>query len=114
MEYRFSNVTKCPEFEESGLCEGIPLLLSKEATLADLGAVKAQEDWRRQVGPIESYRGGMGPEISYIPAIIPECIPDRLEVIGYANEFGFMHDDLVDTGDKHSVSFHLCRVPDIS
>ncbi|RAR00829.1 geranylgeranyl diphosphate synthase [Stemphylium lycopersici] len=102
MEYRFSNVTKCPELVESGLCEGIPLLLSKEATLADLGAVKAQEDWRRHVGPIESYRGGMGPEISYIPAIIPECLPDRLEVIGYANEFGFMHDDLVDNGDKHT------------
>jgi hypothetical protein len=112
MESRFSKVTRCAQYEESGLCEGIPLLLSKEATLADLGAVKAQEDWRRYIGPLENYRGGMGPEISYIPAIIPECLPDRLEVMGYANEFGFMHDDLADTGDKQTVSLPLCLVQD--
>ena len=104
MEYHFSRATKCAEYEESGLCKGIPLLLSKEPILADLGAIKAQEDWRKHIGPLKNYRGGMGPEISYVPAIIPECLPDRLEVMGYANEFGFMHDDLADTGDKQTVS----------
>lgn len=104
LNYRFSKAIKCPEYEESGLCEGIPLLLSKEAILADLGAVRAQEDWLKHIGPLVNHRGGMGPEISFIPAIIPECLPDRLEVMGYANEFGFMHDDHADAGDKQQVS----------
>jgi hypothetical protein len=87
MEYHYPRVARCLRFEASGLCTGIPLRLHKDSTVADLGAVRAQEDWRKHIGSLENYRGGMGPEISYIPAIIPKCLPDRLEVIGYANEF---------------------------
>jgi hypothetical protein len=75
MEYHYSRVARCLRFKASGLCIGIPLRLHKDPTVADLGAVRAQENWRLHIGLV------------IIPAIIPECLTNRLEVIGYANEF---------------------------
>lgn len=65
------------------------------ADLEEVGAFRAQEDWRRLVGPLEKpYRGGLGPDFSFITAAVPECLPDRLEITSYALEFGFIHDGM--------------------
>jgi hypothetical protein len=92
MEYRYSTVVDPSEYVTEGLCEGIPLRAHKNPELEDRGVLRAQEDWRRYVGPLENYKGALGPEYSFMTISIPECLPERLEIISYANEFAFLHD----------------------
>ncbi|KAI6515898.1 hypothetical protein MCOR05_011786 [Pyricularia oryzae] len=87
-------------YETQQLCVGIEVRKSKYTFLEDRGAIRAQQDWNRLVGPCFEYRGTLGPEHSFISVTVPECLPERLEVISYANEFAFLHDDVTD-----SVSF---------
>lgn len=92
MEYQYSQLVDPSTYETEGLCEGIPLRANYHPELEDLGALRAQEDWRRHVAPIGTYRGGLGPEYSFMTVAVPECIADRMEIISYANEFAFLHD----------------------
>jgi hypothetical protein len=66
--------------------------LGSRILFEDIGAIRAQEDWQRYVGPLSNYRGDLGPRFSFMSVTIPECRPDRLEVVSYANEFAFMFD----------------------
>jgi hypothetical protein len=68
------------------------LRVHKFAHLADKGALRAQEDWKRLVGPIRNFTGCLSPRFNGIAVAVPECIPERLEVVTYANEFAFLHD----------------------
>ncbi|GAB7349558.1 hypothetical protein MBLNU459_g0254t1 [Dothideomycetes sp. NU459] len=98
MEYKYSTVIDSSEYDKQGLCNGIDLRRHVAADLEDVGAFRVQEDWRRLVGPLEKpYRGGLGPVFSFITVAVPECLPDRLEITSYALEFGFIHDDVIDT-----------------
>ena len=36
----------------------------------------------------------MCPQFNMTAVTIPECLPDRLEVIAYANEFAFLQDGM--------------------
>lgn len=92
MEYLYSSVVDTGCYDPEGLCNGIPLRVHKYADLEDIGAIRAHEDWRKYVGPVEEYHGGLGPRFSFITVSIPECLPERLEVISYATEFAFMQD----------------------
>lgn len=108
MEYLYSNVVDPSTYETEGLCEGIPLRVHKHPHLEDIGTLRAQEDWRRLVGPVDNYKGGLGPKYSFMSVAVPECLPERLEIISYANEFAFLHD-----GNSHPCwslygGFHFC------
>lgn len=92
MEYRFSARVDPATYSTQGLCDGIPLRIHKNADLEDIGALRAQEDWRKYVGPVENFKGGLGPMFSFIAVTVPECLPERLEILAYANEFAFLHD----------------------
>jgi hypothetical protein len=54
--------------------------------LEDKGTLRAQEDWKKYVGPLENYKGGLGPKCNIMAVSIPECLPERLEIISYVNE----------------------------
>ena len=95
MEYQYSRLVDPAGYVTEGLCDGIPLRINKNPELEDIGAVRAQEDWNKHVAPVTSYRGGLGPQYSFMAVAIPECLPDRLELISYANEFAFLHDGSV-------------------
>lgn len=56
------------------------------------GIVRAQTDWSTLVSPLDGYKGGMGNRFSFIRVTVPECLPQRLEIISYANEFAFLYD----------------------
>ncbi|KAL8703562.1 MAG: hypothetical protein Q9201_003266 [Fulgogasparrea decipioides] len=72
MTDRYSTVIDSSQWDTESLCKGI--------------------DLRRHVaGDLEE-----GPELSFITAAVPECLPDRMEITSYALEFGFMHDDVID------------------
>lgn len=70
----------------------MPFRIHKYPDLEDIGTLWAQEDWKRYVGPLDNYRGGLGPKYSIMASCVPECLPERLEIISYANEFAFLHD----------------------
>ncbi|XP_014551440.1 hypothetical protein COCVIDRAFT_112915 [Bipolaris victoriae FI3] len=84
-------------YDPENLCEGIDLRRHHAADLEDVGAFRCQEDWRRLVGPLERpFRGGLGPQFSFITVAMPNCIPERMEITSYALEFGFIHNDVID------------------
>lgn len=92
IEYRHSKVVDPSTYNDLGLCSGLPLRVHKHKHLADKGARRAQEDWKRLVGPINNFTGCLSPRFNGIAVAIPECIPERLEAVTYANEFAFLHD----------------------
>ncbi|KAI1087352.1 fusicoccadiene synthase [Rostrohypoxylon terebratum] len=57
------------------------------------GTLRLQRDWNKYISPFGGYNGGLGYRFHFMSATIPECLPGRLEVISYANEFAFLYDD---------------------
>ncbi|EER24921.1 polyprenyl synthetase, putative [Coccidioides posadasii C735 delta SOWgp] len=97
MAHKYSTIIDSSTYDTQGLCPGIDLRRHVAGDLEEVGAFRAQEDWRRLVGPLEKpYAGLLGPDFSFITAAVPECLPDRMEITAYALEFGFMHDDVID------------------
>lgn len=105
----YSYIIDKSKHDLDGLCNGIDVRRHVAGDLEEIGAFRAQEDWRRLVGPLEKpYRGGLGGEFSFITIAVPECHPDRLEITSYALEFGFIHDgtcesskgSILDLGDE--------------
>lgn len=92
MEYRYSTLMDTSAYETEGLCDGLPLRIHNDPLKEEIGTIRAQEDWSRLVGPIGHYRGGLAAQHNIIAMNVPECIPERLEIISYANEFAFLHD----------------------
>lgn len=92
MEFKHSEIIDPASYDLEGLCDGIPLRVHRNADREDIGAIRAQEDWKRYVGPLSNYRGDLRPRFSFMSVTIPECLPDRLEVVSYTNEFAFMFD----------------------
>lgn len=92
MEYKFSDEVDREVYEDHGLAHDIPLRVHKDLTSEIKGALRAQRDWSRSVRPILGYQGGLGDQYSFIRVTVPECLPERLEIISYANEFAFLYD----------------------
>jgi len=85
---KYSTIIDFFPYDTQGLCRGIDLR-------RHVAAFKVQEAWRRLVGPLEKpYKGGLGPEFSFITVAVPECLPDRLEITSQGLEFGFIHDGM--------------------
>lgn len=92
MEFLYSIEVDPAVYETHGLADGAPLRMHNEPYSETRGAVRAQRDWSKHVSPVEGYRGGLGHPYSFMRVTVPECIPDRLEIISYANEFAFLYD----------------------
>ncbi|KIK55691.1 hypothetical protein GYMLUDRAFT_248501 [Collybiopsis luxurians FD-317 M1] len=100
MEFRYSTKLDPSTYDTEGLCDGIDLRKHNFTFLEDRGAIRAQADWTKYVSAVADYRGTLGPEYSFISVIIPECLPDRLEIVAYANEFGVLYDDVIEFLDQ--------------
>ncbi|KAI1292591.1 terpenoid synthase [Xylaria venustula] len=96
MKYHYSHVLHPSELETDGLCDGLPTRQHVAADLEEIGTFRAQEDWKDLVAPISGYKGGLGPRYNFMAVSLPECLPDRFEIVSYANEFAFLHDDVTD------------------
>ena len=94
MQFRYSETIDPSTYHAQGLCDGIPLRMHKDPDKETIGAIRAQRDWARLVGPVGLYRGGLGARYSFIRVTVPECLPDRLEIMSYANEFAFLYDGI--------------------
>ncbi|CZT49095.1 related to Fusicoccadiene synthase [Rhynchosporium secalis] len=96
MDYQYSTVIDNATWDSEGLCEGIDLRQHNYTYFEDRGAIRAHEDWTKFISPVTGYRGTLGPRFSFMSVAVPECIPERLEIVAYANEFAFLHDDVTD------------------
>lgn len=92
MEFKYSTLRSELEYENHGLCEGIPLRVHKDVHIENAAIVRSQKDWNKLVGPITGYKGGFCKEFSFVSGCIPEGLPERLDIISYANEFAFIYD----------------------
>lgn len=92
MDFVYSEEVSPLTYETHGLANGIPLRLHKDTVKELKGALRAQADWNEHVSPVQDYLGGLGDTYSFIRVTIPECRPERLEIISYANEFAFIYD----------------------
>ncbi len=92
MEFKYSREIDSSLYETQGLGEGIPLRMHKDQHLEFKGALRAQRDWSKHVRNVDGYKGGLGDPFTFICVTVPECLPDRLELISYANEFAFLYD----------------------
>ena len=92
MECRFSTLLDASAYETEGLCDGLALRVHNDPLQEEIGAIRAQEDWSRLVSPIKYYARGLAAQHNLMAINVPECIPERLEIVGYAIEFAFLHD----------------------
>lgn len=92
MDFRYSEVIDPATYDAQGLCNGISLRMHKDHTRERIGAIRAQRDWTKFTGPVGHYKGGLGTPYSFMRVTVPECQPERLEIISYANEFAFLYD----------------------
>jgi hypothetical protein len=92
MEYVHSRVVSSGTYATDGLSFGLPLRIHRDPYKEEKGALQAQRDWDEQVAPLGNYLGGLGPSFSFIRVTVPECRPERLEIMSYANEFAFLYD----------------------
>lgn len=97
MEYQYSRLVDPAEYKLdglNGLLDDIPLREHTHSIQEDVGSIRAQEDWSRFVSPIKHYKGGLAPRFNFMSVTIPECLPDRLEIVSSMNEFAFLHDGM--------------------
>lgn len=92
MDFRYSRVAPSQSYHTDGLDFEVPLRIHEDPDKEISGALKAQKDWDEQVRPLNRYQGGLGPSYSFIRVTVPECLPERLEIMSYANEFAFLYD----------------------
>ena len=92
MNFRFSDTIESSTYETEGLCDGFSLRKHKEYFKEISEALRAQGDWAKRVSPLNHYKGSLGPKYSFLQVTIPECLPDRLEILAYADEFSFLYD----------------------
>lgn len=117
MKYHYSHLIDPSSYPTQGLCDGIPLRCHRNSDIDELGTIRLRRDWQTHVGPLpNSTHGGLGPDYNFTAVTIPECLPDRLEIVSYAMEFAFLHDNLIDaddTGDVRIASGQASRLTEI-
>ncbi|MCJ1250577.1 hypothetical protein MMC30_007805 [Trapelia coarctata] len=97
MEFQYSDIVDPSTYETDVLFGDIPLRRHKDPMKENIGIMRAHADWNKFVGPLGNYKGGLGSKYSFVQVNVPECLPDRLEIISYACEFGFLCDDVIET-----------------
>jgi hypothetical protein len=92
MVHGYSRLVDPETYRTDGLAFDIPLRMHRDSHKEIAGALMAQEDWNNHVEPVRGYLGGLGPVYRFVSVTIPECRPERLEIMSYANEFAFLYD----------------------
>ncbi|KAL4796622.1 putative geranylgeranyl diphosphate synthase [Aspergillus venezuelensis] len=93
MKFRFSIVVDPSTYETQGLCDGYEVRYNKNSEIEDKECLRCHADWRKFVGPLGVYKGGLGHPWNGMSISTPEALPDRLGIVAYAYEFAFLHDD---------------------
>lgn len=92
MEFKHSEVVDPSTYHTEGLHDEFVLRRHTDTKKEVQGALRAQEDWSKLVRPVFNYHGGLGNDYNWLCVTIPECLPERMEIVSYANEFVFLYD----------------------
>ena len=92
MEYKFSRIVDPSLFDSKGLISDIPVRKNLFSEAEYVGTFRAQEDWNLLVAPLGGFKGGLDPKYPLMSVDIPECRPERLEIVAYGDEFAFLYD----------------------
>ncbi|KAK0614967.1 isoprenoid synthase domain-containing protein [Bombardia bombarda] len=105
MEYRYSEVIDPSVYETDGLVtnSAVALRRHKDSFSEIIGSLRAQRDWSEKVSPVHGYHGNLGKTFSFMRVCVPECLPERLETIAYANEYAFIYDDEMEKLDLKQI-----------
>lgn len=113
MEYRYSHLVE-PSSDEAAALENLaggllPIRVHRDAKLADRAAFRARKDWKRLLGfPLSTPEGEgcgtVGPRYNFLSVLVPEMLPDRLELCAYVLEMLFFMDDAMDSGGAKTES----------
>ncbi|KAI1292698.1 isoprenoid synthase domain-containing protein [Xylaria venustula] len=112
MEYIYSEEVDPDQYETNGLINQLKLRMHKDSVKEIRGALRAQEDWSKHVHTVENYYGGLGDRFSFIRVTVPECLPDRLELVSYANEYAFLYDDDMEELDLQNLKSNAHSILD--
>ncbi|KAH6615376.1 fusicoccadiene synthase [Boeremia exigua] len=96
---RYSDVVERSSYRDDGLSNGIELRVHRSQYMEIIGSLHAQRDWSDLVSPVVRYHGGLGDRFNFVSVTIPDCLPERLEIIAYANEYAFLYDDQLERLD---------------
>ncbi|KAL3456546.1 putative geranylgeranyl diphosphate synthase [Aspergillus heterothallicus] len=109
MEFEFSSVVDPANYKTYGLCDGYDVRCNDNAEAEDIGCLRCQEHWRKSIGPLGAFKGALGNPFNLISLVIPECRPERLEIVAFSNELAFLHDgrlySIFQQGDAHNDDF---------
>ncbi|KAJ7463895.1 isoprenoid synthase domain-containing protein [Mycena galericulata] len=94
MEFRYSEKLDPASYETYGLTDNVPLRMHKDSPKEIESARRVHSDWSSHVRPLSGYMGGQGP-YGYVSVTVPECLPDRFEVVAYSNEYMWLYDDYI-------------------
>jgi hypothetical protein len=94
MRCQFSKAVERGSYRDDGLANGIQLRIHRDQYKEINGSLRAQHDWGRSVSPINDYHGGLADRFNFVSVTIPDCLPERLEIISYANEYAFLYDGM--------------------
>ncbi|KAJ4361011.1 uncharacterized protein N0V89_001580 [Didymosphaeria variabile] len=97
MEYQFSKIVDPSSFDSKGLISDIPVRKNLFSEAEYVGTFRAQEDWNAFVAPLGEFKGGLDPTYPLMSVDVPECRPERLEMVAYGNEFAFLYDDAIES-----------------
>ncbi|KAK3377643.1 isoprenoid synthase domain-containing protein [Podospora didyma] len=114
MNHQFSHLLDASAYDTDGLCGGLLIRVHKHAELATAGALRAQRDWKELIGPLTSnFCGSLAP-ISLTAVAAPGCRPERLEIVSYVIELGFLCDDLMDNAQDTAsrLAMHVTTLMD--
>ncbi|KAL3297596.1 fusicoccadiene synthase [Colletotrichum asianum] len=96
MIFEYSKEVEGGTYDTHGLDCGISLRQHKQQCREIDGALRVQREWTKLVSNVEGYQGGLADDFCFISVTVPECLPDRLEIMSYANEYAFLYDDAME------------------
>lgn len=88
---KYLETTQRGSYRDDGLTNGIQLRVHRDQYKEINGSLRAQQDWNRLVSPVTKHHGGLADRFNFVSIAITDCLPERLEIISYANEYAFLY-----------------------
>lgn len=93
MEFKYSDELDKDQHPTGNLAASIPIRCNRYGEREKVGAARARRDWSRLVAKPVKFHGGHSAKYGLIQVAIPECRLERMEILAYASEIGFLYDD---------------------
>ncbi|KAF3080003.1 hypothetical protein TWF706_003037 [Orbilia oligospora] len=101
-----SDLLDVASYDTYGFAEGFPFRKYKFESLADGGTDRCRSDWVSYVGPVEVW-GNHNPSCgNLVTLLFPMCKPERMALVSYIFEFGFLYDGALEASQNSSLDIN--------